>query len=71
MQTPFTPQMLMLAGLAVVLVVALLARYFQQHGHPREHHPRFGPDHNQAITDMGNRTRAEAERTAREQASVR
>lgn len=70
MQTPFTPQILMLTGLIVLLVVALLARYFQRHSHTREHH-RFGPDHAQEITDMGNRTRAEAERKERERGNVR
>lgn len=60
------PQLLMLAGLVLLLLVALLARHV---GH-RKNLPtrsRFGEDHSQAITEMGNRTRLEAERKEREQ----
>ncbi|MES2581091.1 MAG: hypothetical protein V4627_00115 [Pseudomonadota bacterium] len=60
------PQILILAGLVVLLLVALLARHFEQRRNPRASRSRFGDDHSQAITEMGNRTRAEAQRKERE-----
>ena len=66
MQTLFTPQTLALLGLVALLILALLARRFQQHGHPPKEHSRYGPDHTQDIADLAQRTRAEAERKERE-----
>ena len=61
------PQILILAGLALLLLVALLARQFGHRKNPRASRSRFGEDHSQAITEMGNRTRLEAQRQEREQ----
>lgn len=66
MQAAATPQMLLIGGLIAILVVALIARYFDQRRHTHGSHNRFGDDHSQAITEMGNRTRAEAQRKERE-----
>lgn len=60
------PQMLTLAGLILLLLVALIARYFDNRKNPNTSRSRFGEDHSQAITEMGNRTRAEAQRRERE-----
>ena len=60
------PQMLIVAGLVLLLVVALVARYFNNRKNPNTSRSRFGEDHSQAITEMGNRTRAEAQRRERE-----
>ena len=60
------PQMLTLAGLILLLLVALIARYFDNRKNPNTPRSRFGEDHSQAITEMGNRTRAEAQRRERE-----
>jgi hypothetical protein len=61
-----TPQLLIVGSLIAVLLVALVARYFDQRGHTHGAHSRFGDDHSQAITEMGNRTRAEAQRKENE-----
>ena len=60
------PEILILAGLALLLLVALLARYVGNRKNPRTPRSRFGEDHSQAITEMGNRTRQEAQRKERE-----
>ena len=67
METSFNnPQMLILAGLILLLLVALVARYFDNRKNPNTSRSRFGEDHSQAITEMGDRTRAEAQRKQRE-----
>ncbi len=60
------PQILILAGLVLLLLVALGVRYFDSRKSPRTSRSRFGEDHSQAITEMGDRTRAEAQRRERE-----
>ncbi|QTN27889.1 hypothetical protein HZ993_21965 [Rhodoferax sp. AJA081-3] len=60
------PQILILAGLALLLLVALLVRQFGHRKNPRTPRSRFGEDHSQAITEMGNRTRQDAQRKERE-----
>ena len=60
------PQMLTLAGLVLLLLVALVARYFDHRKNSPTSRSRFGDDHSQAITEMGKRTRAEAQRKERE-----
>jgi len=66
METLFTTQSLTIGGLIVLLLVALAARYFVQHEQRRVQHQSYGLDHSQAMTDLGNRTRAAAERKERE-----
>ena len=66
MNTAATPQMLIIGSLIAILLVALIARYFDQRGNNHGSHSRFGDDHSQAITEMGNRTRAEAQRNDRD-----
>ena len=61
-----TPQILIIGSLIALLLVALVARHFDQRRHTNGSHSRFGDDHSQAITEMGNRTRAEAQRKERE-----
>ncbi|MES2950380.1 MAG: hypothetical protein V4858_17695 [Pseudomonadota bacterium] len=61
-----TPQMLILGGLVVLLLVALVARHFDQRRHTHGSRKRFGVDHSQEIFEMGKRTRAEAQRRERE-----
>lgn len=61
-----TPQMLIIGSLIAVLLVALVARHFDQRRETHGTHRRFGDDHSDAITEMGNRTRAEAQRKERE-----
>jgi hypothetical protein len=60
------PQILILAGLVLLLLVALLALHVGRRRNPRMSRSRFGEDHSQAITEMGNRTRLEAQRKERE-----
>ncbi len=60
------PQVLIIAGIILLLLVALVMRYFDNRKNPRTSRSRFGEDHSQAITEMGNRTRAEAQRRERE-----
>lgn len=62
----YNPQILILAALVLLLLVALVARYVGNRKNPRPPHGRFGEDHSQAITEMGNRTRQEAQRRERE-----
>jgi hypothetical protein len=66
METFFTslsePQIFILAGLVLFLLVALVARFFESRKHPRTPRSRYGDDHSQAITEMSQRTRAEAQR---------
>ena len=66
MDATFTPNMLMVAGAIALIIVLLGGWYFYRRAASRAQHHRFGVDHNQAITEMGNRTRAEAERKQRE-----
>ena len=61
-----TPQMLIIGSLIALLLVALVARHFDQRRHTHGTHHRFGDDHSDAITEMGNRTRLEAQRKERE-----
>jgi hypothetical protein len=62
----YNPQILILAALVLLLLVALVARYVGNRKNPHPSHGRFGEDHSQAITEMGNRTRQEAQRKGRE-----
>jgi hypothetical protein len=62
----FTPQMLIIGSLIALLLVALVARHFGQRRHTNGTHHRFGDDHSDAIAEMGNRTRLEAQRKDRE-----
>ncbi len=62
----YNPQILILAGLVLLLLVALLVRYVGNRKNPRASRSRFGEDHSQAITEMGNRTRQETQRKERE-----
>ena len=66
MDTTLTPQMLVIGSLIALLLVALVARHFDQRRHAHGSHHRFGEDHSQAITEMGQRTLAEAQRIERE-----
>jgi uncharacterized membrane protein YccC len=61
-----TPQMLIIGSLIAWLLVALVARHFDQRRHTHGTHHRFGDDHSDAIAEMGNRTRLEAQRNERE-----
>lgn len=60
------PQLFLLAGLVLLLLVALVVRFIENRKNPRVSRSRYGEDHSQAITEMGNRTRAEAQRRERE-----
>ncbi len=62
MEALITPQNLVIGGLVILLLVALVARYFEQRRHTHGSHNRFGTDHSQDILEMGRRTRAEAQR---------
>jgi hypothetical protein len=67
MDAAVTPQMLIIGSLIALLLVGLVARHFDQRRHTTTGaHRRFGDDHSDAITEMGNRTRAEAQRKERE-----
>ena len=66
METTLTPQMITIAGLVLLLLVGLAARYFDHRRHTHGSHNRFGEDHSQAIAEMGERTRLEAQRKERE-----
>ncbi len=70
METFFTslsnPQILILAGLVLFLLIALVARFFESRKHPRTQRSRYGDDHSQAIAEMSQRTLAEAQRWERE-----
>ena len=66
MDAALTPQLFIIGSLIALLVVALLARHFVQRRNTHGSHHRFGDDHGDAITEMGNRTRAEAQRKERE-----
>lgn len=70
MEAAATPQMLIIGSLIAILLVALIARFFDQRRHTEGSHGRFGDDHSQAIMEMGNRTRAEAQRKERERMGV-
>lgn len=62
----YNPQILILAGLGLLLLIALLARRIGNRKNPHSTRSRYGDDHSQAITEMGNRTRLEAQRKERE-----
>lgn len=66
METFISTQSLTIGGLVVLLVVALAARYFVQRKQQHDQHQSYVLDHRQAMTDLGNRTRAAAERKERE-----
>ena len=66
MDASLTPQLLIIGSLIALLLVALLMRHFDQRRNTHGSHHRFGDDHGDAITEMGNRTRAEAQRKERE-----
>ena len=66
METLITTQSLTIGALVVLLVVALAARYIVQRRQRRVQHQSYGLDHSQAMTDLGDRTRAAAERKERE-----
>jgi hypothetical protein len=66
METTLNPQMFALAGSALLLVIALVARYVGHRKHPRVTRSRYGEDHSEAIAEMGKRSRAEAQRKERE-----
>jgi len=61
-----TPQNLIIGGLVILLLVALVARYFVRHKHTEGSHNRFGADHSQDIFEMSQRTQAEEQRLERE-----
>ena len=62
----YNPQMIAIAGLVLLLLVALVVRYVIHRNNPPVSRNRFGDDHAQAITEMGNRTRLAAQREERE-----
>lgn len=64
MEVAVNHQMLIIGSLIALLLVSLIARHFSRHSHGS--HSRYGDDHSAAITEMGNRTRAEAQRKERE-----
>lgn len=59
MDTTFTPQMLIVGGLVVLLLVAMLVRNFAQRRRGQGPSNRFGADHSQDIFEMTRRTQAE------------
>ncbi len=65
-----TPQNLTIAGLAVLLLVALVARFFASDKQTQGSHNRFGVDHSQDIFEMSQRTQAENQRLAHEPAAT-
>jgi uncharacterized membrane protein YccC len=67
MDAAVTPQILIIGSLIALLLVALVARHFEHRRNPRTSHGRYGDDHSQAITEMSQRTLAEAQRKEREQ----
>ena len=71
MEITLNPQMLIIGGLIVLLLVALVARQFGQSRHTDGSHNRFGDDHSQAIAEMGERTRLEAQRKERDRLADR
>jgi hypothetical protein len=70
MDAAANPQMIIIGSLIAILLVALIARHFDQRRQPDGAKGRFGDSHSQAITEMGNRTRAEAQRKERELTSA-
>lgn len=66
METVITPQIFAIGGLSVLLLIALVLRYFSHRKPARNAGSRFGESHSQAIADMGDRTRTEAQRKERE-----
>jgi uncharacterized membrane protein YccC len=61
-----TPQMFIIGCLIALLLVALVARHFYQRRQTHGTNRRFGDDHSDSITEMGNRTRLDAQRKERE-----
>ena len=61
-----TPQNLAIAGLVILLLVALVARYAMKGRRNQEPSNRFGVDHSQDIFEMSQRTRADEQRKERE-----
>lgn len=59
METAITPQILAIGGLSLFLLIALVLRHFS---HRKPAPSRFGESHSQAIADMGDRTRSDAQR---------
>jgi hypothetical protein len=65
---PTHPQMLALAGIAVIALFAAWAWfYFRAKSRSRRLHRRFGPEYVRTVNQFGGRRKAEAELMAREQ----
>ena len=66
MTTLDTQTSLMLAGIAVVVVIAIAALLFYQRNRSLKLKQRFGPEYDRTVQTLGSRTKAEAELKARE-----
>ena len=64
---PTHPQMLALAGVVIIALMALGAwLYYRRQAQSRHLHQRFGPEYARTMEQMGGRSKAEAELKARE-----
>jgi hypothetical protein len=65
---PTHPQMLVLAGIVIIALLALGAwLYYRRQSQTRHLHLRFGPEYARTMEVMGGRSKAEAELKAREE----
>ncbi len=64
--TVFTPELLLQIGALADIVVLIGVWYVYRREQAKKPHHRFGVSHAQAIMEMGERTRAEAERQQRD-----